>query len=424
MRKYLLFCLPFIIINTLSAQEVLQVQQLQLNDMQYRPDVRTVKMYRSLSELDGPIIALNASEELTLAFDVLTDDIPDLEYTIIHCNKDWTPSQLNDYEYIDGFAENVMYNFEFARSTTKNYLRFTLNLPNDDVQFLKSGNYVVVVYNAEDPNDLYLSRRFYIYEPLAEIDLSDRRPVMPEYYRTHQELILEIATKNVKLRNVFQELSVNVMQNWRYDNAYYDLDPVFVKEDRLIYFTDGRLLFNGMKEYRNFDTRNLMLLHHEVQRVQGGEVYLFQDQLRVFENYNFIKDINGNFVNGMQDAVSPQLEADYLPTHFSLRTYNPYQGGSVYIIGALSNWQLLSEFKMEFDFETKSYQKSVLLKQGYYDYMYAYVRDDKKDWDTSIFEGDYWETENSYQVFVYFTDLSSRYDRLIGYRNYNCLTNQ
>lgn len=406
------------------SQEVLSASKLQLSDLQYRPDVKTVKLYRSLSELDGPVIALNASETLTLTFDVLTEDIPNLEYTVIQCDKDWKPSKLNDYEYIDGFAENTLYDFAFSRSTTTNYIRYTMNLPNDDLKVTKSGNYVVVVYNADDPEDLYLSRRFYVYEPLSEIELSDRKPVMPEYYRTHQELILNIGTKNVNLRNPFQELSVNVLQNFRYDNAYLELDPVLVKEDKLIYFTDGRIMFNGMKEYRFFDTRNLMLLHHEVQRVQGGEVFLFQDDIRVFESYNFIKDINGNFVNGMQDAVDPQLEADYLPTHFSLRTYNPYQGGSVYIVGALSNWQLLPEFKMEFDFETKSYKKSVLLKQGYYDYMYAYVRDDTKEWDTSIFEGDFWETENTYQVFVYHRDVSSRYDRLIGYRNYNCLANQ
>ncbi|MCR9084057.1 MAG: DUF5103 domain-containing protein, partial [Cyclobacteriaceae bacterium] len=55
----------------------------------------------------------------------------------------------------------------------------------------------------------------------------------------------------------------------------------------------------------------------------------------------------------------------------------------------------------------------LLLKQGWYDYQYAYLRD--QQFDSEEFEGSFFETENEYEVFVYFRALGSRYDQLVGY---------
>lgn len=381
-----------------------------------------MRCYYNGNEIAAPVMLLAKGEQVKLEFDVLTDDIPDLFYTVLHCNADWSVSMLNDFEYLDGFAENSLRNYDFSRNTVVSYIHYEQLIPNEDINLTRSGNYLIVVFDEND--SLYLTQRFYVTELITEVTISDRRPVFAEYFRTHQELMIDVATKNIALRNPFQELQVQVLQNWRYDNSYQNLAPVFVKEDKLTYFSDGRVIFPGMKEFRNFDFRNLRLLNHEVEAATQKDLFLFQDDIRAFEQYNFIKDINGNFVTGIYEGFDEQLEADYLNVHFKLKTYNPYIGGGIYVIGELSDWQLKPDFKLEYNYQTKCYENSVLLKQGYYDYLYAFVRDGDSTWNTSLFEGDWFETENTYQVLVYYRPVGGRYDRLIGYKNYNSLADQ
>lgn len=405
-----------------AAQPIRDNPALRTIDTTYRAEVQNVRCYFKGNELGNPVILLNQGEQVQVEFDLLTDDVPDLTYTLLHCNANWQPSRLNDYEYIDGFTENSLYDYQFSRNTQVSYIHYGTLLPNEDMRITKSGNYILAVY--DDDDSLYFTQRFYVTELITEVTISDRRPIFPEYYRTHQELVIDIATKNIALRNPFQELQVHVLQNFRYDNAYLNLTPVFVKEDKLTYFSDGRVIFFAGKEFRNFDSRNLSLLNSEIERATLRDVYLFQDDIRAFEQYNFMIDANGKFVTGIADGFDQQLEADYMNTHFKLKTYNPYIGGGIYIIGELSDWQLKPDFKLAYNYETKCYEKSVLLKQGYYNYMYAYVRDGDSTWNTSLFEGDWFETENTYQVLIYFRPTGERYDRLIGYKNYNSLADQ
>lgn len=87
----------------------------------------------------------------------------------------------------------------------------------------------------------------------------------------------------------------------------------------------------------------------------------------------------------------------------------------VYIIGAITDWRLDENSKMQYDPNRRGYSKGLLLKQGYYDYMYA-VKDNATGI-TSVapVNGDFWETNNMYHVFVYLFDPIENYDKLIGY---------
>ena len=69
--------------------------------------------------------------------------------------------------------------------------------------------------------------------------------------------------------------------------------------------------------------------------------------------------------------------------------------------------------------ETASFEKSLLLKQGYYNYIYAYVPGGSKSADHTNLEGSFWETDNDYQIFVYYRDIAGRFDRLVGYTQIN-----
>ena len=85
-------------------------------------------------------------------------------------------------------------------------------------------------------------------------------------------------------------------------------------------------------------------------------------------------------------------------------------------MGAITDWRMDESSKMEYDPEKRGYKKSLLLKQGYYDYMYI-VKDKTTGAATlAPINGNFWDTNNLYHIFVYLFDPTQNYDQLIGYK--------
>jgi hypothetical protein len=87
------------------------------------------------------------------------------------------------------------------------------------------------------------------------------------------------------------------------------------------------------------------------------------------------------------------------------------------MIGSLTQWGKAPEAKLVWDPKLKVHQTTLLLKQGWYDYQFALKGE--FGFVTESFEGSYFETENEYEVLVYFRNLGSRYDQLVSYINLN-----
>ena len=58
------------------------------------------------------------------------------------------------------------------------------------------------------------------------------------------------------------------------------------------------------------------------------------------------------------------------------------------------------------------------LKQGYYNYQYI-LQNDGNPSSQKTLEGDYWETENSYTILIYYKSFTDRNDQLIGISQVN-----
>jgi hypothetical protein len=150
------------------------------------------------------------------------------------------------------------------------------------------------------------------------------------------------------------------------------------------------------------------------------------DEVRANKRFFQYKEINGKFTIESQDREvrDPDTECDYTFVHFSLPLESPLLGGSVNVFGALTGWNANKSNEMTWNFETGAYELSLLLKQGYYNYIYVYVPKGDLVADHTNIEGSFWEAENDYQIFVYFRDFSGRYDRLVGYRILNSIENR
>jgi hypothetical protein len=404
-----------------SAPDSLPV--LQYADRVYVPNIKTVRLYPEGLELYPPIITLTGGEKLLLSFDDLGEEIQSYNYTFQLCNADWTPNDMSQYDYLTGFIEGSLYDYSLSRATRIPYAHHTLAFPNADLQFTKSGNYLLKVYRENDPEQLAITRRFYVLDTKLNVDGTLKNPGASQYFLTHQEVQFDLNIKDITVTNPFDEISVTVMQNFRTDNAYTGLKPQFVKQEQLIYRNDSKIVFPGLKEFRYFDSRNLMYLGQHVKEYDRTKnlLYLYPDEVRSFKSYEFVKDANGQYIIEKSDARTNELEADYVDVRFRLATNNIFPGSSVYVMGAFTNWQLTEDYKMEYNFTTKSYEKDILLKQGFYNYLYTYIREGETVPDADTFEGSSYETENSYQILVYYHPSGTRYDQLIGFKEMNTL---
>jgi hypothetical protein len=149
-----------------------------------------------------------------------------------------------------------------------------------------------------------------------------------------------------------------------------------------------------------------------------------KDQPRNFNTYYSEPDFNGMFYIDSRSSERPTYQGDYILTQFRLEMEDRLPPGRpVYVYGAMTDWRLLPDFKMEWDQGCSCYKTAALLKQGFYNYIYA-VRDGSGNIDESRLEGDHDETENYYTILVYFRGNADRYDRLVGLRHINFYSKQ
>lgn len=396
----------------------------------YKEEIKTVQMYREGFELSNPIWEMGEETQLVFKFDDLSGEVKDYYYTVIHCDADWNESFIPQSDYIDGFPENPLDDFARSFNTSFDYINYRLYLPNDNMQFKLSGNYALVVYENGNKEDIILSKRFYVVEPRVDVEGTVRRATLDAFKGENHEVDFTIFHENLPIENPQQEVKVVIMQNNRWDNAIRDLKPIFIRNRALIYDYNRENVFVAGNEFRYFDNRTNRVNGENILATDYHRPYfhktLMSDEIRTNKRFFEYTEMNGNFVVESQDQEVDDFdtECDYTFVHFSLPLESVLLGGTVNVFGALNYWNANKTNEMTWNFDTSAYELTLLLKQGYYNYMYVYVPQGSAVADHKNLEGSFWQTENDYQIFVYFREIAGRYDQLVGYRQLNSKTNR
>lgn len=400
---------------------------LQYDNHIYRPNIKTAIMHKKGWELSPPTFKLNSDEGAILKFDDLDGDIKDYSYTVFHCTSTWEPSDLLDSEYIQGFFTDQILDYRYSFNTLQPFTHYELEVPNEQMKITKSGNYILAVYLNNDQEQLVLTKRFQIYEEKVIIKPDVRYPANLDERQTRQEVDFTINYATFPISNPYGDLKVVLTQNQRWDNAVYDLKPLFVKDNELVYDYDEENVFDGSNEFRWFDIKSLKYQSERIRKIETDSsqyhVYLLDDQNRKWAQYSTIPDINGRYIVRTNEGFDNELESEYAWVHFRLPFEQALINGNVYIYGSLSDWQYKKEYQMIYNSTTKVYEATVLLKQGYYNYNYAFLKDNAKTGDLTFFEGSHFATGNDYALYVYYRDITGNYDRLVGVKHFSSLRN-
>jgi hypothetical protein len=214
-----------------------------------------------------------------------------------------------------------------------------------------------------------------------------------------------------------QDLKVFVRQNNRSDNEADLVKPLRIQGNQLIYEHIPSLIFEAGNEYRNFEMTTHQYSGLNIATVKFYSPYyhalLYPDNVRAGRSYSYYEDINGKIYIHTLSGANSDTEADYYVVHFFLPCENPYPE-AVYILSEAFNNLLDERSKMDYNPQEGGYEKSVVLKEGYYNYLYVTRKRDKLPGSTAAIEGNNYQTENEYRILVYFRRTGDKYDQLIG----------
>jgi len=387
---------------------------LKFGDFTYEPQIKTVLLHPVLGTGDNlePAITQLGQWNLLLEFDDLKSQRDNYYARIVHCNHDWTKSDLMDLDFMTDFNEFTITNFQFSIDTHIPYIHYTYNIPAVKLP----GNYMIVVYRNGDKDDIILSKRFMVYNNKVTFSKDGNLLSSGKIASLNQQLNFTLSYEGLSIPNPLENLWVVIRQNQRWDNMITDIKPSFVRDydQELDYiFFDDKKMFKGGNEFRFFDLRSLNYPGRNVATVNKTskpfEAYIQTDKSRGVNAYAQYNDLDGNFKIENLDYNDINF-ANYLYVDFSLSS--PKVNGDVYVTGAFNYWNLDENNKMQYDSTRSEYQARTLLKQGWYDYQYVVK---SPTLPTYYFEGSHYETQNSYEIFVYYKAYQPRAEQLVGY---------
>ncbi len=435
MKKTLLifwFCQACLLLN---AQYQTRAWDANIKTLRIRPIQHDLscRPYLVLGQ-EGTIDGTDDSNTLEISFDELSHDIRQYSYTVKHLNADWKASELSSFEYVRGFTTQDITDYTTSNNTQQVYTHYSFLFPNEDMQLTASGNYVVLIYEDGNPDQIRAQVCFSVVQPLVSTEIQVRANTDIELSGRYQQLDIDINTQHIQINNP-EEITLVVQQNGRRDNLSCGAKPNYMGNNHLQWKNNKSLVFEGGNEYHHFDAYSVYFAGTNIDRIaydrnqyhallmpdanrgvggkQGGEKMYDKTGVPYIHEY----DSNGQFVVNAERCNDTDSEAEYLWAHWFLQTDEPIFGGSVYIGGDIFQNRIENDNRMVYDNDLHGYYFTSFVKQGGYDYQYWFVPSGKKTATLQLTEGSHWETDNQYTVYVYFRPFGCRYDQLVGLQN-------
>lgn len=365
-----------------------------------------------------PVVELGGDDRVRIEFDEISPEMRYMRYSLLHCDANWQPSQLVESDYVDGFNEADIEEYDFSSGTFANYVHYGISLPNEDMPILLSGNYLLRVYPEEDSENTLLQVRFSIVEKAVDIfaEVTSRTDI--DYNKSHQQVTVTVDTKDYRVENMYADLKVVVTQNARSDNEAIVTNPLRVSSNKAFFEHDRKLIFPAGNEFRRFEMTTTNYIGMGIDRYAYHDPFyhaeLKIDEPRCYGSYTYDQTQYGRFTIRESNAFDSNTGADYMIVHFALDI--PRQsGGDIFVDGEFTQHNFTNANRMHFNEATNRYELDMPLKQGAYNYQYLWLPHGSKAALTAPIEGDFYQSVNEYQIKVYNRRLGERYDRLIGY---------
>lgn len=377
-------------------------------------NIKTVAFYQRDS-VAIPFFRLGDSFELQ--FDDLFGNEADYYYTITQYSHDWKSTNLAKVEYLQGMDNQRIITYENSFNTLQLYSHYVQKFPNRFNQITKSGNYMIKVFN--DEGEIVFSRKFILYEDLVTVPALVRKSRTLETIQEKQNLDFTINLGETTYQNPKQNIKVCIFQNAKWDNMISNIKPQYTIGNELVYRYNEETQFWAGNEFWNYENSIIRATSNTVLRYTAGDIYnthLYANRERRNDIYTFFPDINGKFLILNRDAENSAIQADYTWVYFTLDTDTnvTLTDKNIYVGGMFNNYAKTDEYKMEYNIKNGLYEKAILIKQGFVNFEYTIADKKGKVDEQNAIDGNYFQTENQYNIIVYYRGNNDRYDRVIG----------
>ena len=397
----------FFLLFTLSPIHLFsQVQQI------FGGNVRTLTLTIDDDPTLPPYLAFGGRQYIDIEWDEMSHDYKRYRYHIDHCDWDWNVTDdIFESDFLEGLNDQLIEDFEKSFNTTQIYTHYRLRVPSKEIRLRLSGNYRVLIYEEDEKDEPVLEARFCIYEREAGIIAQISSNTDIDFNDRHQQMTLSIGYGALSIFDPERDLKVIVMQNRRWESRVEGLVPNIRRANGIEFTHNRNLIFPAGNEYHRFEILDVHRTATGVDRIEWFEPYYHASLFPavIDHAYSYSEDQNGVYVVRSSDNYDDWTTAEYVVVHFFLETPR-LQGGDVYVSGWWSGQTFNPDCKMEYDDAHQYYHAAILLKQGYYSYEFV-----QKDGLMQRTMGSFFETENEYEVLVYYRQQGSRYDRLVGY---------
>lgn len=422
------WCAPvFIVLNMLACNTMSGISQGSSANgaVAAATNIQSIKLYKTGDQISFPAIQLGSADGLELHFDDLDATVKNYYYSFQLCNADWSPSALTTFEYTRGFQNVRITNYRASSITNSRYIHYQAAVPDRNSYPNRSGNYLLKVFLNNNPSGILFTKRFVVVDAKASVGTQLLQPYNSLFFRTHQKLQIGVTTDNRIQVFSPQDLKVVVLQNNNWQTSLYMDRPTIYRGNYYEYSDEGLTAMQAGKEWRWIDLRSYRLMSDRMASINTRgdttQVYVKPDVSRNGASYLYYRDINGSYTIEALENINPFWQGEYGLVHF---TYLPpggqrVAGTDVHLFGELTNYAANGEGLMNYSEDKKLYEKTLYLKQGYYNYTYATVSKAAALPDFSTTEGNNWITENSYVVLVYYRPFGARADELVGYAALN-----
>lgn len=359
----------------------------------------SAQVYPDGDPMGYAILAVKSQEKLRFSFDVLDNSDNNLYYTIKHCDPFWNMDELETNEYIQGFAsDRVPYGAKSSASFTP-YTHYSFTIPNDMTRLSISGNYLLIVHEGRDmeQDNIRLVYQFVAYDNTA-ISYANVHPSSVVSRRmADQEIDFTIQLGSTPAYDMDKLIPV-LIQNGNWNLVKNQLPPMYIKPNGIIeYDYNGEEnSFPGGGEWSAFEIKSVKLAGYGVQHIEGSQ-FGYQATLQPENNemnkaYSSKQDLNGKAYVTCSD-FGDELSCDYVNVLFRMPTM--YLGEEVYVECGTRPGNLT---KCNYNEKEGTYETSILLKQGVYNYRFVAYTEDGPVYS----HGNHSQTENDYLLFVYY----------------------
>ena len=256
-------------------------------DQNFVNNVQGIQFTAAGNQQQYPIASLNSAGSLALDFDDLSGSIKSYYYTYQLCDADWQPANLSQFDYLKGFLQNRISQYQMSSISKINYTHYQVRLPETNCMPAKSGNYILKVFLEGDTSNLVFTRRMLVVDNKVKINAQIQQPFDGDKLKTHQKVQFTINVSPLNIQNPQQQIKVVVLQNCRWDNAITGMQPVFMRGSEYEYNGERDFMFEAGKEFRWVDARSFRFESERIKNVDRNttpfNVYLF--------NHNFLNKI-------------------------------------------------------------------------------------------------------------------------------------